>query len=72
MDDRGDVARADVAAPATTRRPDGRHMHEVTFDQLRRIQNGEQPRGAGETLQPAHRTDASLDVAMIPPVCMTR
>ena len=37
IDDRGDVARADIGAPTTTRRPDRRHVHEVTFDQLQRI-----------------------------------
>jgi len=42
------------------------HAHEVTLDQLHRIQGGEQPCGARESLHFAHGTDARLDVAMIP------
>jgi Protein of unknown function (DUF433) len=57
-DDRGDVARADIAASAGAQRPDRWYPHEVALDQLQRVQGWEQPRGARETLQPAHRTNA--------------
>jgi hypothetical protein len=53
IDERGDVARADIAASTSTRRRDRRHVNEVTFDQLQFIQGREQPRGARETLQSA-------------------
>ena len=49
---------ADAATSARGCSPDRRHAHEVTLDQLQRIENRQQPRSASETLQPAHGTKA--------------
>src|SRR6266851_6334774 len=56
IDDRGNVARADIAASASASRSDGWYPHEVALDQLHRVQGREQTRGTLETLQSAHGT----------------
>jgi len=38
IDDRGNVARADIAASASASRSDGWYPHEVALDQLHRVQ----------------------------------
>ena len=48
------------------RQPGTRRSDEATLDQLHRVEGGEQPLGAVETLETAHGSQAGLEIAVVP------
>ena len=65
VDDASNAPSAHVAPSAGVRQPATRRNDEATLDQLHRVEGAEQVCGAVDTLEPAHRSQAPFQIAVV-------